>query len=142
MFWTFNDSGYDPFGTVRNLQREMNRLFRQYDGRDDGFPAVNIWSNQDQVMVTAELPGMNPDDIDISVVQGQLTISGQRKIDLPEGVNCHRQERSHGSFTRAFRLPFDVNNEKVTAKYRDGILYISLPRLEETKPKKITVNVK
>lgn len=142
MFWTLNDNGYDPFGSVRNLQREMNRLFSRYDDRDDAFPAVNIWSSEDQVMVTAELPGMNPDDIDISVVQGQLTISGQRKIDLPENMNCHRQERSQGNFTRAFRLPFDVNNEKVTAKYRDGILYISLPRLEETKPKKITVNVK
>lgn len=142
MFWTLNDRGYDPFGAVRNLQREMNRLFNDTELRGDSFPAVNIWSNQDQIMVTAELPGVNPDAIDISVVQAQLTISGERKFDLPEGVNCHRQERSQGSFTRAFRLPFDVDNEKVSAQYRDGILYISLPRLEETKPKKITVKVK
>ena len=139
MFWTFDSDGYDPFGAVRNLQREMNRLFSDYDSRGDSFPAVNIWSDENQVMVTAEIPGMNPDDIDISVVQGQLSISGKRELNLPEGMNCHRQERGQGSFTRAFRLPFDVNSEKVTAKYRDGILYISLPRLEETKPRKITV---
>jgi len=142
MFWNSNQLEYDPFRAVRNLQREINHIFSDYDTRGDAFPAVNIWSNEDQIMVTAELPGMNPEDIDISVVQGQLNISGKRELDLPEGMNCHRQERTQGSFTRAFRLPFDVNNEKVTAKYRDGILYISLPRLEETKTKKITVNVK
>lgn len=142
MFWNLTNSEYDPFGAVRTLQKEMNRLFSDYDVKGGSYPAVNIWSSEDQVMVTAELPGMNPDNIDISVVQGQLTISGERKFDLPEGMDCHRQERGGGSFTRAFRLPFDVNNEKVTAKYRDGILYISLPRLEESKPKKITVNVK
>lgn len=143
MFWTFNDNGYDPFWSVRNLQREMNRLFSEDDVRGDSFPAVNIWSNEDQVLVTAELPGIKPEDLDISVVQGQLSISGERKLNPPdEKMSCHRQERSQGCFTRTFRLPFDVDNKKVEAQYQDGILNIALPRLEESKPQKITVKVK
>lgn len=143
MFWNFNNAGYDPFRAVRSLQREMNHLFNDYDYRSETFPAVNIWSDSEKVIVTAELPGMKAEDIDISVVQGQLSISGERKLDLPDGeVSCHRKERVQGNFNRAFRLPYDVDNGKVSAKYRDGILMISLPRLEETKPKKITVEVK
>ena len=142
MFWTFDESGYDPFVSVRNLQREMNRLFNDHTGGGGNFPAVNIWSNNDQVAVTAELPGMKAEDIDISVVQGQLTISGERKLGLPDkNMECHRQERTQGTFTRVFRLPYDVDSSKVLAKYEDGILNIILPRLEETKPKKITVKV-
>lgn len=143
MFWNLNHNGYDPFGAVRSLQREMNRLFKDYDVRNDGFPPVNIWCSSDKVFVTAEIPGVKPEDIDISVVQGQLTISGERKLEVPEGeVSCHRQERSQGSFTRVFRLPYDVDNEKISAKYVDGVLNITLPRLEETKPRKIKVDVK
>jgi HSP20 family protein len=143
MFWTIDGRGYDPFEAVRNLQKEMNRIFNAYDGRVSGFPPVNIWSGNDQVIVTAEIPGMNPEDIDISVVQGQLTISGERKNDAPEGdVSCHRRERVQGSFSRSFRLPFDVNGDKVTAQYQNGILTVTLPRLEETKPRKITVETK
>ncbi len=143
MYLTLDRGGYDPFGVVRNLQREMNRAFNGHDGRGEGFPAVNIWSNHDNVVVTAELPGMDPKAIDVSVVQGHLTISGERTINPPEGdMQSHRQERGQGSFTRAFRLPFDVDSSKVSARYQDGVLTISLPRLEESKPKKITVNVK
>ncbi|MBN1863672.1 MAG: Hsp20/alpha crystallin family protein [Victivallales bacterium] len=143
MYRTLETGGYDPFGLVRNLQREMNRVFNGYDGRGGGFPAVNIWSNHENVVVTAELPGMDPEAIDVSVAQGQLTISGERIISPPEGdMQSHRQERGQGSFARAFRLPFDVDSTKVSARYQDGVLSISLPRLEESKPKKITVNVK
>jgi HSP20 family protein len=131
MFWTLNERGYDPFGSVRNLQGEMNRIFSTYGGNKDTFPSVNFWSNQDQIVVTAALPGMKPEEIDISVIQGQLSISGEMKIASPsDDMKCHRQERTGGKFTRVFRLPFDVDNKKVVAKYSDGILNITLPRLE------------
>ena len=143
MFWNYNDDGYDPFGSVRNLQREMNRIFNSYNSGGEPFPAINIWANEDKVVVTAELPGMNPDDIDVTVEQGQLSVSGERKLTPPDkDMSCHRQERLEGRFSRSFRLPFDVQNDKITAQYQDGILTVVLPRLEETKPKKISVKVK
>lgn len=142
MYW-MERGGYDPFKVVRNLQSDMNRLFSGYDARSEGFPAVNIWGGHDNVVVTAELPGMDPKSIDISVVQGQLTLSGERTVNAPDGdMECHRQERGQGAFTRSFRLPFDVDSSKVTARYQDGILTIDLPRLEESKPRKISVSVK
>ena len=142
MLWTFDERGYDPFTALKNLQRDVKHIFNSYDV-GDAYPPVNIWSNDEQVIVMVEVPGMDPGDIDISVVQGQLSISGERQIKAPEeNVSCHRSEQVEGSFTRTFRLPFDVNNEKVTADYKDGILTVQLPRLEETKPKKIQVKVK
>jgi HSP20 family protein len=142
MLWEFDNNLYDPFARLRDLQREVNSIFNSYERNAEVFPAVNIYSNSDELIFTAELPGVEPDDIDISVVQGQLTISGEKKnITGSEDDKCHRQERFNGKFSRSFRLPFDVNNEKVTAKYQNGILKITLPRLEETKPKKIKVAV-
>jgi HSP20 family protein len=141
-FWTL-DGKYAPFSAVRNLQKEMNKIFNTYESQENVYPAVNIWSNDDELFVTASVPGINPEDIDITVVQGQLEISGNKKNDIPEGnIKCHRQERTQGTFKRSFRLPFDVNNENVKAEYKNGILAIILPRLEESKPKKIKVNVK
>jgi HSP20 family protein len=143
MLWKFNDNLYDPFATLRDLQREVNSIFNSYERSADIFPAVNIHSNSNELILTAELPGVAPEAIDISVVQGQLTLTGEKESKQDsEGDKCHRQERFQGKFSRSFRLPFDVNNEKVTAKYQDGILKITLPRQEETKPKKIKVSIK
>lgn len=141
MYW--NDSrSWSPFGELRSLQREMNRLF---DGYDSGtamsrFPALNVWGNADNVVVTAELPGLQVDDLDLSVVNNQLTITGERKGDKPaEDSVCHRCERATGSFTRTVRLPFAVENDKVAAAYENGVLTITLPRHEATKPKRIEI---
>ena len=92
MYWT-NSRTWSPFGELRGLQREMNRLF---DGYDNGtslsrFPALNVWGNTDQIIVTAELPGLEIEDLDLSVVNNQLTIKGERKNDKPaEDAVCHR----------------------------------------------------
>jgi len=126
------------------LQNEMNRLFdstfsRRYRNAP-GFPAVNVWANEDGLVVTAEVPGINAEDIDIMVVGETMTISGSRGMDeLGEGTKYHRQERGYGDFTRTVKLPFLVDSDKVDASFRDGLLNITLPRKDEDKPRKIAI---
>jgi HSP20 family protein len=91
-------------------------------------------------VVTAELPGVEPGDIEISVVGDTLTLSGSRQLDDPgEGGTYHRRERSHGRFTRAIRIPFPAEPDGVEAVFDRGVLSISLPRLEADKPRRIEV---
>ena len=140
MYW--NTGAWSPFGELRSLQREMNRLFDGYDGGTtvSRFPALNVWGNSDRVVVMAELPGLDAKDLDISVVNNQLTIKGERKSDKPaEDAVCHRRERDYGKFVRTVRLPFAVENGKVSAKYENGVLSVSMPRHEATKPKRIEI---
>ena len=125
------------------LQREMNRLFEDFDqGMKPiaGFPAMNVWMNEDGAVATAELPGVNVNDLDIRVVGQTLTLSGERKMeDLTKDAVFHRRERSKGKFTRTLDLPFLVDSEKVQATLEKGILRILLPRAEQDKPRKISV---
>jgi len=138
----FEQARWGPFGQLRTLQREMNRLFEGFsplDGSAD-YPALNVWSSGDEVLVKAEIPGVEPDSIDVSVLKNQLTLQGERKADEPgEEVVCHRAERSSGRFVRTIRLPFEIENDKVEAKYAQGVLTIRLPRSEATKPKRVQV---
>jgi len=126
------------------LQREMNRLFEDsYPSRyhsAPAYPAMNVWTNEEGLQITAEVPGVSPKDIDISVVGDTLTLSGVREPDeLKEGARYHRQERGYGNYTRSIQLPFSVNVNKVEATFKNGVLSIVLPRAEEDKPKKITI---
>jgi len=129
---------------VNRLQREMNRLFEDYYPsrvrRAPAFPALNVWTNEDGLNITAEVPGVHPEDIDISVVGDTLTLSGERRPDeLKEGARYHRQERGYGSFSRSLQLPYMVDVRKVNATFRNGVLNIELPRAEQDKPRKISV---
>lgn len=134
-----------PWQEMERLQREVNRLFSDSfslaGGRTaPGYPAMNVWTNEEGIVVTAELPGLNPDDINISVVGDILTLTGVRNADeLPEGVKYHRRERNFGKFSRTFQLPFTVEVDKVEAVFKNGVLHLSLPRAEAEKPKKIAV---
>jgi len=126
------------------LQREMNRLYDDpYTTRyrpAPSFPAMNIWTSEEGLQITAEVPGVNPKDIDISVVGNTLTLTGTREPeDLKEGNRYHRQERGYGNFTRSLQLPFSVIVAKVEANFKNGVLNIVLPRAEEDKPKKIAI---
>jgi len=135
---------------VQQLQTEMNRLLDRWtDGGGrrtlgallaHSFPPVNVWENADHVYVEAELPGMEPKDLEIDVSAGnQPTIKGERKQQLPETAVTHRQERGVGSFTRSLTLPFDVDPEKVDARFENGVLLIDLAKHEAAKPRKIAV---
>lgn len=129
-----------PWHEMDDIRQEMNRLFNRALGEQKEYPAVNIWTNPESAIVTAELPGYDHNDINLSVVGDVLTISGRRiKQDLKEGQQYHREERGAGRFERSLRLPFLVDNEKVEANFRNGVLQINLPRAESDKPKKIQI---
>ena len=140
-------SFFEPRSTWREmerLRREMDRLLTDWPTRSGrsvapGYPAMNLWTNEDGVIVTAELPGIDPKDIDISVVNDTLTVSGNRQPEQVEGATYHRRERGQGRFTRSLQLPFLVDADKVDATFEKGVLHISLPRAEADKPKKIAV---
>jgi HSP20 family protein len=126
------------------LQQDMNRLFGDMTvnrmRQAPTFPAINIWAAEESAKVTAELPGVGKDDLDINVTGDTLTLSGVRnQDDLPEGAHYHRQERRFGEFSRSVQLPYTVDINKVKAVFKNGVLSVELPRVEAEKPKKITV---
>jgi HSP20 family protein len=129
---------------MERIRREMNRLF---DGTVTGqrrtapsYPAMNVWVSEEGLIVTAEVPGVSIEELEINVVNETLTLSGRREPeDVGEDVRYHRQERGYGKFSRTIQLPFRVDSEKVDATLTNGVLRIELPRVEEEKPKKITV---
>jgi HSP20 family protein len=115
--------------------------FREFDGA--WMPPVDIFSTGDhELVIKAEIPGMNKDDIDITVENFTLTIRGEKKAEQTvKEDQFHRVERNYGAFTRSFALPHTVDANKVEASYKDGVLTIKLPQREEAKPKQIKVNV-
>jgi HSP20 family protein len=141
---------YDPFRDLRTLQEEVNRLFstnltRAFDdegiGRGAWAPSVDIYENKDQIVLEAELPGMNQDDFDLSIENNVITLRGERRFEkTDETDNYHRVERSYGAFTRSFTLPQTVSPEGATAEYNNGVLRVTLPKREETKARRIQVS--
>lgn len=131
----------DPFREMERLRREFDRVLGA--GRAAAmleFPSVNVWSSENEAHVTAEIPGMSPSDIEISVGNETLTLRGSRKPEeLKEGERYHRRERGFGQFTRAVELPFRIDAEKVQARFSKGVLTVSLPRSDQDKPRKIAV---
>ena len=129
------------------LQREMNRLVdASTKGRvfnSPSYPAVNIWTQEDAQMISAEMPGVHPEDIEIDVTGDGLSISGVRKQDeVAKEAHYHRRERSYGSFSRTIQLPFMVDTNEVEASFTNGVLLITLPRAEADRPKKIAIKSK
>jgi HSP20 family protein len=142
---TFN--GLDRWS---NLRDELDSLFelpfwsnfqRQAQLFSGWSPALDIYQNNENVIARVELPGMRKEDIEISLHDGMLTISGERKAESAEGEKAERTERYVGKFRRSVSLPTLVDANKVAAYYRDGILTVTLPKAEEAKPKQIQVNV-
>jgi len=133
------------FSDMHKLQRDVNRLFDSTFSHGRGgseFPPLAMSQNKEEVTVTAELPGVNVDELDITVEKSTLVLSGTRaKIETGEEDVVHRNERISGSFSRALRLPCRVDADKVQATYSRGILTITLPRAEQDKPRSISVTV-
>ncbi|MFZ0544229.1 MAG: Hsp20/alpha crystallin family protein [Candidatus Promineifilaceae bacterium] len=126
---------------MTRLQREMSHLLGGTSAPIASFPAMNLYTGDEGVILTAELPGVEPDDLEITVLGETLTLSGSRNVgDAEEGAKYHRRERSQGQFTRTVELPFRVDNGGVDAKFTNGVLHVVLPRAEEDKPRKIQVN--
>lgn len=104
-------------------------------------PAVDVAEEKDKILVRVEVPGMNENDLKVSFEDGLLTVSGERQFERKDDRNYHRIERTYGTFTRTFSLPRTVDANAISAQYRDGILEIEIPKLEEAKPKQIQINV-
>jgi len=137
----------DVFGFGHRMNHLFDDVFRPVAREDgglsmwNGYPTVDIYDNDENIVITAELPGINKTDIVIDVKDRVLTLKGERSFDnevKEEKYYC--RERTFGKFQRAFRLPADVDPEKINADYKDGILKIDIPKPEEQKPKKITVH--
>jgi len=132
---------FDPFVELRRMQSEMNRLFSGYSAataRD--FPPINIWLGENSVVLTAELPGVTHDDVNISLQEDVVTLEGKREPKAKqENASWQRRERAYGTFSRAVQLPFHVDADKVQARFNNGILELELQRLEADRPKKIQI---
>jgi HSP20 family protein len=126
-----------------NLQRELDAFLRRPLGVDFGdfgvFPPTNIFRDKDGIVVRSEVPGLAPDAINISVERNTLTISGERRPETPAKGSFHRRERQFGKFSRSLRLPVDLEGEKASAEFRDGVLTIRIPKREEAKPKQVLI---
>jgi HSP20 family protein len=145
---------WEPFRDLVSLQDRMNRLFGETyrgaarTGDDDRAlggswaPAVDIFEKDGNIVLTAELAGIDPKAVDVRVENNVLTLQGERKFDKElQKDSFHRVERAYGSFTRSFTLPSVVDTGKIKAESKDGVLKLTLPKREEAKPKQIQVQV-
>ena len=132
----------DPLRQMRFAQRDMSRLLDNLRvAATPEFPLMNIWGGTDGAVVTAEIPGVAPEELDIAVHQNTVTLRGTRPAEpLADDAVVHRQERTTGTFTRNLILPFRVDGDRAAAKFRNGVLRLDLPRPEADKPHKITVS--
>ena len=140
---------WDPLRELNIMQDRMNRMFddagRGWRGDDASStttwsPAVDIYETENEIMVHAELPGVDRKDIALNLEKNVLTLKGERRFEKEtKQENYHRIERAYGSFSRSFSIPATVDEEKIRAEYKDGILRISLPKKEQVKAKQIQI---
>ena len=134
---------WDPFQELASWSNRLNRSINE--GRtEDTFgawaPAVDIFEKDHNLFIRAELPGLKREDIEISMENGVLTLHGERKRESEvEESNAYRLERIYGAFTRSFSLPTTVDSSKIQAVYKDGVLEVTVPKLEAAKPKKVQI---
>jgi len=144
---------WDPFSEMATLRQTMDRLFDETrpwrfggygdGGADGGYFPLDVYETNDDVVVEASLPGVKPDDIDISVTGQLLTLKGESREEHEEKAQSfYRHERRHGSFIRQISLPTEVESEKAAADFDNGVLRLRLPKAEAMKPKTIKVQPK
>lgn len=131
---------WGPQSELRDFERAMSRIFGDVFPVSTEYPPVNIWAGADDIVLTAEMPGVEPDDLDISVHDRTLTLRcAQKEQEQKEGESYHRRECPRGSFTRRWQMPFEVQKDKIEARLENGILKLTLPRSEAAKPRKVPV---
>lgn len=135
---------WDPWRELEQLRGEVNRLFSDWRRpalrRSAEFPAVNVWQNEQSLLLTAEVPGVNPDELDITVAGSSVTLSGRRREQsVGEGGSFHRRERWSEPFSRTVELPVEIDTQNPEATYERGVLTVKLQRPKEQQPKKINV---
>lgn len=134
----------DPFGALAGLQRALDaskqgEWLRRSTSSRGGFPLINVFQRGDDFLIRCELPGVTTESLELEVHRNRLRIAGERRIAYGEGISLHRVERRGGAFDRTVSLPVEIDQERASANFTDGILTIELPRLEQDKPKKIDV---
>jgi HSP20 family protein len=133
--------GYNPLLDMQRAQANLNRMFgtmRFYPPPE--FPLLNLWTNPDGAIVAAEVPGVSPDDLEISIRRDTVTLRGTRKGEPTDDAVVLSQERMIGSFARNMVLPFRVDAERASAKFDRGVVTLTLPRPEEDKPHRISIS--
>ena len=135
---------WNPCRELDQMQQEVGRLlgsrFSPIIPRPAVYPTVNLWGNESELALTAEIPGLNPEDLDVTVNRDKVTLKGHRETNrLEEGESLHRQERQTRAFARAVELPFEVDPQSAEATYEKGVLTLRLKRPEEHKPLKVAV---
>lgn len=135
----------DPFEALLNIQHAMDRSrLSDWPGHSTSshgtYPLVNVFQQGEDLVVTAEIPGVRKDDLEISIKSNQLRIAGKKNIDYGENISIHRQERSAGTFDRTFNLPLEIEADDVKAELTDGVLALFLPRAEKDRAKTIRIN--
>ncbi|MDH7486995.1 MAG: Hsp20/alpha crystallin family protein [Anaerolineae bacterium] len=143
---------WEPMRDLVSLREAMDRLFeesfvqpwgRWFGAAEEGFLPVDVYETKDAVVVEASVPGVKPEDVDVSITGDTLTIKGETKSEKKvERENYIRQERRYGSFCRAVTLPEGLDRDKAEANFENGVLTITFPKSEEVKPKSIKVKVK
>jgi len=145
---------WDPFRDLMTIQERMNRLFDQTLSKtrtedEEGLtastwsPAVDIYETADSIVLKAELPGLSRENIDIQVRDNTLTLKGERKFEREvKDENYLRIERSYGAFQRGFSLPAVIQQDKIKATFKEGVLEVSMPKAEEAKPTQVKIEVK
>ena len=141
---------WNPWQDLNRLQRDMSSLFENHLHRsaadpEEGWgwrPPVDIYEDPERFVVSAELPGINPDKVDLRVEDNRLTIRGDRNMEFEEKKeNYHRIEREYGTFSRTFTLPTTVEPDKIRAEYKHGLLRVTIPKRPEVQPHKIQVKI-
>ena len=137
----------DPFNELLRLQEQLAGLLgaspenRALGGWSSGvYPPINIFRRQDATLLRAELPGIRPEDLSITVEGRQLTLSGERRLPETPNMACYRRERPWGKFSRSVRLPEDLDLHRVEAQFHNGVLTLTVPVAAAAKPRQITVN--
>jgi HSP20 family protein len=134
----------EPWGGYGALRREMEDLFERFGTLSPAlaqavFPPVNLYETDDAYVLTAELPGVAPEQLEVSLEGSTITLRGERKPVIEEGASVHRAERPGGTFRRAIDLPVPIDGEKVEAVHRNGVLTLRLPKAPEHRPRQISV---
>ena len=132
---------WNPFGERDALLRALSPFYFRYHPTQSRtcYPPVEMVDKGDSVSIMAELPGVNKDEVELTVLGNTLTIAGEKKLPAEEGVSYIRHERLHGKFRRLIEMPYSIDPDKIAASYKDGVLTIKLPKAEEAKPKQIKV---
>lgn len=142
--WQVRPEANRPGRMVERLHREVNRFFSELSpGRgSEGagvFPLVNVSENDESFIMRAEMPGIAPDEVELSVTSDRITISGERKVEVEGVLNVHRREREGGHFSRTLQMPGRIDPEKAAAVFKFGILKITVARAKETEARQVKI---